>query len=327
MSADKTKKDDNKAVKGADCKSCPSKKMPLIIGVVAVVAIAGAMMFMSSADGVAQKGDAETEAAQVSDGEGAVPVIKPGNPVVAKVYGEDVLRGDVLNFIGNLPENVRQMPFENLYPLALDQVVNNRVISEKAKNANLAEDKEVGDLAAQAKEQIIRNVYLERQVEAAVTPKKVLAEYNKLLEKIAKVQETKARHILVEDEAAAKAVIAELDGGADFAELAKTKSTGPSAGNGGDLGYFAKGEMVPEFADVAFALDKGAYTKDPVKTQFGWHVIKVEDRRQRPEPEFEAVKPQLEAQLRQTVLGELVKDWQKEAKVQKFDINGEKVQN
>ena len=325
MSADKSKKEECATEKDKACKACPGKKTPMVIAVVAVAAIAVGMMFMFSGNGVAQKGDAETEAEQVAKNE--VPVIKPGNPVVAKVYDKEILRGDVLNFISNLPENVRQMPFQNLYPLALDQVVNNHVVGEKAKNANLSDDKEVTDLAAQAKEQIIRNVYLERQIDAAITQKKLQDAYNTLLEKIGDVQETKASHILVEDEAAAREVIKELDGGADFAELAKTKSTGPSADRGGDLGYFAKTEMVPEFADVAFALDKGAYTKDPVKTQFGWHVIKVEDRRQRPAPEFEAVKPQLEAQLRQQILGDLVKEWQKEAKIQKFDINGEKVQN
>jgi peptidyl-prolyl cis-trans isomerase C len=326
MSADKTKKNDKStAAKGDDCQAC-NKKLPLIIGVVVIAAIALGMMFMSSRNGVAQNEGADAEIA-TKTGEGDAPMIKLGNPVVAVVYDKEINRSDVFNFISNLPENVRQMPIQNLFPLALDQVVNNHVISEKAKNADLAEDKEVTELVDQAKEQIVRNVYLERQVDAAVTQKKLLASYEKLLKDISEIEETKARHILVEDEETAKAVIAELDGGADFVELAKEKSTGPSAERGGDLGYFAKNQMVPEFADVAFSLDKGAYTKDPVKTQFGWHVIKVEDRRNRPEPKFEDVKPQLEAQLRQQILADLVQDWQKEAKIQKFDINGEKVNN
>lgn len=324
MSADKTTKETK------DCCGV-SSKMPLVIAVVAIAAIAVGMMFMYSADGVAQNENGEgaktMKEAAATDAEGDAPMIKLGNPVVATVYGEDVMRSDVFNFISNLPENVRQMPIQNLFPLALDQVVNNRVISEKAKSANLSEDKEVTDLVTQAKDQIIRNVYLERQVTAQITNKKLTEAYQNLLENISKIQETKARHILVQSEDEAKAIIKQLDDGADFAELAKEKSTGPSAERGGDLGYFAKNEMVPEFAEVAFSLDVGQYTKDPVKTQFGWHVISVEDRRQRPEPEFEKVKPQLEAQLRQQTLAELVDGWKKDAKIEKFDINGEKVQN
>lgn len=333
MSADKTTKDAGKTADDKETKACcgGGSKMPLVIAVLAIAAIAVGMMFMYSADGVAQndgtEGAATAKEAAATGAEGDAPMIKLGNPVVAKVYGEDIMRSDVFNFISNLPENVRQMPIQNLFPLALDQVVNNRVIGEKAKGANLSEDKEVTDLVKQAKDQIVRNVYLERQVDAQITNKKLMETYQKLLENISKIQETKARHILVQTEDEAKAVIKQLDEGADFAEVAKEKSTGPSAERGGDLGYFAKNEMVPEFADVAFSLDVGQYTKDPVKTQFGWHVIEVEDRRQRPEPEFEKVKPQLEAQLRQQTLAELVNGWKKDAKIEKFDINGEKVQN
>ena len=144
-----------------------------------------------------------------------------------------------------------------------------------------------------------------------------------MLEGFEKVEEIHARHILVPDEAKAKEIIKKLDGGAEFKDLAKESSDGPTAANGGDLGYFAKSEMVPEFAEAAFALQPGTYTKEPVKTQFGWHVIKVEEKRQRPEPQFEAVKPQLEAQIRREKLNTMLEQWQKEASIKKFDINGE----
>ena len=92
-------------------------------------------------------------------------------------------------------------------------------------------------------------------------------------------EETSARHILVKEEEEAKAIIAALAEGGDFVALAKEKSTGPTGPNGGDLGYFQKEQMVKPFADAAFALEPGAFTKEPVKTQFGWHVILAEDRR------------------------------------------------
>ncbi len=313
----------------ADAGQAGKNKGPIIavVAVVAMVAI-GAMVAMSG-NGVAESDESELSqiapASAEATEEGEQPMIKLGNPVVAKVNGEDIMRSDVFNFISNLPEQVRQMPIQNLFPLALEQVINNRVIASKAGGASLEADPEVEKLLTQAKEQIVRNVYIERQISEELTQKKLLKAYQDLLEQIGDVEETKARHILVEDEAKAKEVIAKLDEGANFEELAKEFSTGPSAQNGGELGWFAQGEMVAEFSDAAFALKPGSYSKEPVQTQFGWHVIQVEERRTRPEPEFEAVKPQLEAQLRQAVLNELVENWQKEAKIQKFDINGEPV--
>ena len=301
-----------------------------IIAVVAVVALVavGAMVAMSG-NGVAESEEAELSqiapASADAEDSSEAPMIKLGNPVVAKVNGEEIMRSDVFNFISGLPEQVRQMPIQTLFPLALEQVVNNRVINAKAGNAQLDGDPEVEQLVTQAKDQIVRNVYIDRQIDAQLTQKKLLKAYQDMLEAMGDVEETKARHILVQDEEKAREVITKLNEGGDFEALAKEYSTGPSAQNGGELGWFAKNEMVPEFAEAAFALEPGKHTAEPVKTQFGWHVIMAEERRTRPEPEFEAVKPQLEAQLRQAVLTELVEGWQKEAKIKKFDINGEPV--
>lgn len=300
------------------------KNSKLIAVIVLVLAIAGAGIFFLSQNGVAQseKGD---EASVQAAADAEEPVIKLGNPTVAVIGDQEIKRSDVFNFISSLPEQVRQMPIQTLFPMALEQVINNRVISEKAEVATLEEDPEVQQMVEQAKNQIERNVFIERQISSELTQQRLLDAYSELLAGLEDVQETKARHILVEDEAKAREVITKLDEGSDFESLAKEYSTGPSAERGGDLGYFAKTEMVPEFAEAAFALEKGQYTKDPIQTQFGWHVIKVEDRRDRPEPQFEVVKPQLEAQVRQQILADLLEGWQEEAKIQKFDINGEPV--
>src|SRR2546430_8569212 len=117
--------------------------------------------------------------------------------------------------------------------------------------------------------------------------------YDDAIGQMKKEPEVRARHILVETEDEAKAVVAELKKGADFAELAKAKSKDPGSADGGDLGYFTKDQMVPEFSEVAFKLEKGQLS-DPVKSQFGWHVIKVEDKRERQPPEYDKVKDQLE---------------------------------
>ncbi len=255
----------------------------------------------------------------IGEGEAAIEV---GNPVVAKVGSSEVTRGEVLEFITSLPEQVKQMPLQNLFPMARDQVVNNLIISEKAKSANLDGDEEVQKMVNQAKDQIVRGVYVERQVKAAITDADLQKAYDELKAELAKVEETKARHILVDTEEKAREAIKKLEGGAKFEDLVQEYSSGPSKENGGEVGYFAKSEMVPEFAEAAFALGVGQVSKDPVKTQFGYHVIKVEDRRSRPAPAFDDVKPQLESVVRQRKLLELVNGWQAESKVEKFDING-----
>ena len=311
-------------------KTSGSSKTPVIAVAVAVGLIAvGGLFFLSrSGEAESQTGAAANQVAPASADQaaaGADPMIKLGNPTVAVVDGEEIKRSDVFNFISGLPDQVRQMPIQTLFPLAQEQVINNKVIAAKAKTANLEGDPEVEQLFTQAKGQIVRNVYVEREVGSQINQKKLLKAYEDLLTKVEDIQEVHARHILTDTEEKAREVVTKLDGGAKFEDLAKEMSTGPSAENGGDLGYFAQAEMIPEFATAAFAIEPGQYSKDPVKTQFGWHVIKVEDKRKRPEPQFEAVKPQLEAQLRQQTLADLVQKWQKEAKIQKFDINGEPV--
>ena len=146
------------------------------------------------------------------------------------------------------------------------------------------------------------------------------ARYDKEVAALPKEEEVKAAHILVATEEEAKDVIKQLDAGKDFAELAKEKSTDSNKDDGGDLGWFGKGRMVPEFEEAAFKLEKGAYTKEPVKSQFGFHVIKVEDKRISPPPAFEQVEPQ----VRQLVMRDKYMDLIKKAKAeQKVDIKDE----
>src|SRR5947208_11692746 len=127
-----------------------------------------------------------------------------------------------------------------------------------------------------------------------------------------------ARHILVADENEAKSLLEQLKSGADFAALAKEKSKDPGAAEGGDLGYFTKDQMVPEFADVAFKMYPGQLS-NPVKTQFGWHVIKVEDRRTKQPPEFDKVKDQIEAYLARKAQTDFITKLRQSAKVERLD--------
>ena len=132
----------------------------------------------------------------------------------------------------------------------------------------------------------------------------------------------RARHILVKSEDEAKAVIKELDGGADFAKLASEKSIGPSKAQGGDLDYFGRGQMVKEFEDAAFGLEAGAYTETPVRTQFGWHVIKVEDKRKSEPPTFEEAESALGQEMSQEIAEALMRELTEKATIQRFELDG-----
>src|SRR5437868_7319134 len=142
--------------------------------------------------------------------------------------------------------------------------------------------------------------------------------YEEAAKQIEGEQEVHARHILVETEDEAKAIAAELKKGADFAELAKKKSKDPGASDGGDLGFFTKDQMVPEFSTVAFSLEPGKIS-DPVKSQFGWHIIKVEEKRNRKAPEFDQVKAQIEQYVTRKAEADYVAKLRQAAKVERLD--------
>ena len=216
------------------------------------------------------------------------------DPVVARVDGEEILRSKVFEFAQGLPPQY-QAQLAQIYPLLVERLVDFSLASKAGRAAGLATDDEVKRRVAAAEERVIREVYLERQIDSRVTDDGVKAKYEEHIVANPPATEHHARHILVETEEAAREIITKLDGGADFAELAKELSTGPSGPQGGDLGYFTAEQMVPEFATATETLEPGQYSKDPTQTQFGWHVIKVEDRRQAAPPPLE----QLEGQLRE----------------------------
>lgn len=269
-----------------------------------------------------QTANVEPAAAEPAASEAAKPASSE-DPVVAKVDGSTVLRSDVLTFIQNLPPQMKQIPLESLFPMALEQVINGKIVGMKAEKTDVATDPEVSNRLSQAKEQIIRAVYVEKVIEKNLTPERVQKAYDKFAEEQGKIEEVRARHILVDKEDVAKEIIKKLADGAKFEDLAKeySKDSGNKA-SGGDLGYFTKDSMVKEFADAAFAMKKGEVSQAPLKTQFGYHVIQVEDHRNREVPPLTKVKLELEAQERRAILDELLENWRKASSVETFDING-----
>lgn len=250
-------------------------------------------------------------------------VIQPGNPVVAKVGDSEIRRLEVLEFIDNIPSKIRQdRSAVELFPQALSEMVDVMVVSQRATDSNISKSPEVKKQLDIARQRIERSVYLQEQVENYLTQDKLLKAYDEYAKTAPREVEFRAQHILVSSEDEAKDVIARLEKGSSFETLATALSIDESATNGGDLGYFTLSEVVPEFGNAVEKLTVGQYSKQPVKTQFGWHVIKLTDKRARSIAGFEAMQPEIKKSIQDKVLNELLDDWRMQADVQVFDING-----
>ncbi|APG85604.1 foldase/peptidyl-prolyl cis-trans isomerase [Sinorhizobium americanum CCGM7] len=215
------------------------------------------------------------------------------DPVVAKVGEQEIRQSELDLAITSLDPQLQRMPDEQKRAAALSAVIDVKLLVKDAEKEGLQNDATFKQRVAFLTERELHNAFFKKHVVDAVTKEEVKARYDKEIAAIPAQEEVKARHILVKTEDEAKAVIKELDAGKSFVELAKAKSTDPNKDDGGDLGYFTKGRMVPEFETAAFALEKGTYTKTPVKTQFGFHVILVEDKRPQAPPALEQVEPQV----------------------------------
>ncbi|MGE3292196.1 MAG: peptidylprolyl isomerase [Geminicoccaceae bacterium] len=245
------------------------------------------------------------------------------DPVVAVVNGTQITRSDVEAVYQTLPEQYRQMPLEQIFDPLVEQVVTSQLLLAKANEEKLADDPEVEEQLARAHDNVLRDAVVKQAIDQGVTDDKLKAAYEGMKSQPGfAFEETRAAHILVADEATALDIIKQLQGGADFTTLAKEKSTDPSAKtNGGDLGYFRREAMVPEFSEAAFTIPVGTVGDKPVKSQFGWHVIKVEDRRQTV-PSFEEKQPELREQVSREIVNALLADVRKDAKIELFTIDG-----
>jgi peptidyl-prolyl cis-trans isomerase C len=215
------------------------------------------------------------------------------DPVVATINGVGITKSELALAEGNIDPQLSQLPPEQKELAALTAIVDAKVIAAKAKDEKLDETADFKQRLSFIVDRELHNAYFKKHIVDAVTDAEIKARYDAEIAKMPKLEEVHARHILVKTEDEAKAIIKELDAGKNFAELAKLKSTDPNKSDGGDLGYFKKGQMVPEFEAAAFKLEKGKYSETPIKTQFGYHVILVEDKRIAPPPSFDQVKDQV----------------------------------
>ncbi len=242
--------------------------------------------------------------------------------VIAIVNGKTILTSDMTMFQNSLPENYRRVDINLLLPQLLEGLIDGRLLAQAALEAGMMDDPTVKRRLAYVTNDVLQQTYLDQLLAEEITEQRIRETYEATIPTQPGEEEISARHILLEDEGAARAVIGELDAGGDFAALAKTHSTGPSGAGGGDLGYFTRQQMVAPFAEAAFALNPGEYTKDPIKTQFGWHVIKVEDRRVTPPPTFEESQAEIGQQLAQEFVRDLMANLRDTAEISRFDLQG-----
>ncbi|GGE56317.1 peptidylprolyl isomerase [Actibacterium pelagium] len=224
--------------------------------------------------------------------------------VVATVGETEITLGHMILSAAQLPQNYRNLPDDVLYEAVLDQLIREEAVAQTS-----AEDLSVvARLVIENQTRALRaGEALSKVSEGIVTDEKVQALYDQRFANVAPEPEFNASHILVETEEEAKALVEELSGGADFAELAKEKSTGPSGPNGGQLGWFGKGMMVQPFEAAVIAMEKDAISA-PVQTQFGWHVIKLNDTRDTPVPTLDEMRDQLAAEVEQAAVEDAVED-------------------
>ncbi len=246
----------------------------------------------------------------------------PADPVVATVNGQDIHLSELNQAAQTLPPELRNIPPQTLFPMLLDQQIDRRALVVEARKDGLDKDPAVQRQMAMAEDAALQSAVLSRQVGPTVTDAAVRARYDKEMAGKTGEEEVHARHILVPTEDEAKKIIGELKKGGDFAALAKQYSKDPGAAQGGDLGWFKKDEMVPAFSDAAFALQPGQVSDKPVKTEFGWHVIKVEGKRRAEPPSFEQARDGLRQKMIQEGVQKAVQQARGLVTVQKFNMDG-----
>jgi peptidyl-prolyl cis-trans isomerase C len=225
------------------------------------------------------------------------PVLAQDDVVVATINGQTVTEADLALAESELGPQFARMPEDQRRAAALSAVIDVRLFAAEAEKQGIADSEDFQRRAEFLRQRALHSAYIDGNVVEAITEDEVRARYDEEIAKIEPKEEVHARHILVETEDEAKEVIAQLEAGGDFAEIAKEKSKDGAAAQGGDLGYFTAEAMMPEFGQAAFAMEPGTHSSEPVQTQFGWHVIKVEDKRMQPPPAFEQVGEQIRSIL------------------------------
>lgn len=241
-------------------------------------------------------------------------------PVAAIIDGDPISMSRMQRALQVYGRDLKELSPEAYYRTVLDRLIDQELAARAAIEAGVDEDPQVQANLAEARANVLASAYLQKIGAEATTDAGLRAEYDKVAAK--GIKEVSARHILVKTESEAIEIIELLDGGAEFEALAGERSIGPSGPRGGDLGFFGYAQMVPPFAEAAFSMEKGSHSLTPVETQFGWHVIKVEDTRSQEPPPYEVAKSQIAEQARtNAMIGEL-DNLRQSAKIERFGPEG-----
>lgn len=252
----------------------------------------------------------------------AATPVHGADSVVANVNGHKFTYSQVMEAKASLPKQYQSAPDDKIFPVLLNQAVDTYLIEKAATAAGLENKPEVQKAIEKAKEGIIAQAFLMEKVKDLITDASIQAKYDEVIKNFPKEKEVHLRHILVKDQTTAQSVIKALKNGTDFKKLAKDKSTDGTAKEGGDLGFFRKSELPKELSEEAFKLKAGTYSQEPIKTDFGWHVILVEQVRDAVPPKFEEIKNELKGLMTQEAVVSLVKELRKTAKIELFDKEG-----
>ncbi len=258
---------------------------------------AGALALAAATPGFAQEGDADT--------------------VVASVNGNDITLGHMIAMLDALPEQYKQLPDDVLFQGILEQLIQQSLLAETITPAPRSVELQLEN----DRRALLASLAMEELVSAATTDEALQDLYDERFANIDPGTEYNASHILLETEEEARAVIAELEAGADFAELAREKSTGPSGPNGGALGWFGKGTMVAPFEEAVVAMKPGEIS-GPVQTQFGWHVIRLNETRPAAKPTLDEVRQTLLDELQQRTIEAKLQELTAKADIQRPDVSG-----
>jgi peptidyl-prolyl cis-trans isomerase C len=244
------------------------------------------------------------------------------NPVVATVNGHEIRQSSVAAAFQRMPEQYQQIPIDSLYPQIIEQLVTNYLMEAAGRAMDLQNDETVKEQIRQFEAAAIQQAYLQRKISEQVTDEAILRVFEETIGNAEGPEEVRASHILLETEEQGIEVLKELSNGADFAELARERSTGPTGPRGGDLGFFTRDAMAEPFSAAAFSLEIGAIGPDPVKTQFGWHVIKVVDKRRKPPADLEETSAQIEDLLTREFITAHMAELRADAEIQTYNLDG-----
>lgn len=243
------------------------------------------------------------------------------NGIAAVVNGEQITVAEIKEAYEGTPQIKTQVSFEEFYNRALEVMINSKLALQAATAANVQASTEYQKELAVMQDDLARKVYIDQQLTKKVTDEEVKKVYDEYVANFKSEKEVKAKHILVDTEDLAKEIIEKLNKkSAKFDDLAKQYSKDQA-----DLGYFTAEAMVPEFSEAAFAMKKGTFSQKPVKTEFGYHVILVEDIRDSKPLAFEAVAEQIKGNLSQQAVGQIVAELHQNAQIEKFDLKGKKI--